>query len=161
MAASFLTADLYDAHPDGCASCETQFKQYGGRRTFFGKIRTVKCLDDNVLLRGTLETPSSQEVLIVDGSGYLGSALMGDVIAALGAQNGWVGIIIFGAVRDARALEEIEFGVKALGSNPKKSSKNGKGSLDIDVSFGGVTFVPGHWVYSDDDGILISSEILL
>lgn len=120
----------------------------------------MKCIDDNVLLRRTLDSTADGGILIVDGSGYLGSALMGDVIAAMGAKNGWVGVVILGAIRDARALAGMDFGVKALGSNPKKSSKNGTGSVDIPVSFGGVTFTPGQWVYSDDDGILVSATNL-
>ena len=160
MSQSFQTADLYDSFGHSCSSCETQFKQYGGRRVFSGKIRTVKCIDDNVLLRRTLDSTADGGILIVDGSGYLGSALMGDVIAAMGAKNGWVGVVILGAIRDARALAGMDFGVKALGSNPKKSSKNGTGSVDIPVSFGGVTFTPGQWVYSDDDGILVSATNL-
>ena len=117
-------------------------------------------MDDNALLRRTLDTGSDGEVLIVDGSGFLGSALMGDMIAGLGAKNGWSGVVMLAAIRDARALAELDFGVKALGTNPKKSSKNGTGAVDIPVSFGGVTFIPGHWIYSDDDGILVSAKNL-
>lgn len=107
-----------------------------------------------------LETPSDGEVLVVDGSGDLGSALIGDMMAGLGAKNGWSGVVILGAVRDTSALAQMDFGVKALGSNPKRSAKNGTGRTDAPVSFGGVTFAPGHWIYSDDDGILVSSEKL-
>jgi regulator of ribonuclease activity A len=160
MSQFFLTADLYDSFGDSCSSCDVQFRQYGGRRVFSGRIRTVKCIDDNVLLRRTLDTGSDGEVLIVDGSGFLGSALMGDMIAGLGAKNGWSGVVMLAAIRDARALADIDFGVKALGTNPKKSSKNGTGAVDIPVSFGGVTFTPGHWIYSDDDGILVSAKNL-
>jgi regulator of ribonuclease activity A len=157
----FSTADLYDDFADRCCSCETQFRQYGGRREFSGQIRTIKCLDDNTLLRQMLETHSDGEVLVVDGSGSLGSALIGDVIAALGAKAGWSGVIIFGAIRDVRALSGVDFGVKALGSNPKKSAKRGAGQTDVVVSFGGISFTPGDWLYSDDDGILVSSEKLI
>ena len=156
----FSTADLYDAFRDRCSSCDTQFRQYGGRREFAGRVRSVKCIDDNVLLRRMLETHSDGEVLVVDGSSYLGSALMGDVIAGLGADRGWSGVVIFGAIRDTRALAKLDFGVKALGSNPKKSAKHGAGYVDVVVSFGGVSFTPGDWIYSDDDGILVSSEKL-
>ncbi|HVB34172.1 MAG TPA: ribonuclease E activity regulator RraA [Patescibacteria group bacterium] len=161
MSQAFLTADLYDSFGDLCGSCETQFRQYGGRRAFSGRIRTVKCVDDNVLLRRMLEGAADGDVLIVDGAGFLGSALIGDGIAGLGVKNGWSGAVIYGAVRDSRALAEMDFGLKALGSNPKKSSKNGSGSVNTPVSFGGITFIPGHWVYSDDDGILVSAKKLL
>jgi regulator of ribonuclease activity A len=157
----FSTADLYDAHGEACRSCPTQFRQFGGRRQFCGQIRTVQCRDDNVLVRRTLEGRAEGEVLVVDGGGSLASALMGDIIADLGAKNGWSGVIIFGAVRDSVALGKIDLGIKALGTNPRKSAKTGAGATGGEVSFGGVAFVPGHWVYSDDDGILVSRDRLL
>lgn|SRR5487761_334681 len=160
MEGPFSTSDLYDAFVKQCSSCETQFKQYGGRRQFFGRIRTVKCLDDNALIRRVLEKPSDREVLVVDGGAYLGSALMGDMIAAIGATNGWSGAVILGAIRDVCALAKMDFGVKALGSNPKKSGKTGAGTTDEAVSFGGGIFTPGRWLYSDDDGIIVSSDKL-
>jgi len=156
----FSTSDLFDAFGDSCQSCETQFKQYGRCTVFSGKIRIVKCIGDNVLLRRMLETASEGEVLVVDGAGYLGSALMGSTLAELGLKNGWSGAIIFGAVRDVNALLTLGFGIKALGSNPKKSEKYGAGQVDVIASFGGATFVPGQWIYSDDDGVLVSARQL-
>ena len=161
MSQTFSTCDLYDSFEHSCDSCETQFKQYGGRRIFSGRIRTVKCVGDNVLVRRTLESATSGDVLIVDGAGFLGSALMGDVIAGLGAKSGWAGVVINGAIRDSVALSKMDFGVKALGSNPKKSYKQGSGFVDIPVSFGGVNFTPGDWVYCDNDGILVSPKKLV
>jgi len=99
-------------------------------------------------------------VLVVDGGGSFASALIGDIIAGLGHQNNWSGIIIHGAVRDTVALSKIDFGVKALGSNPRKSMKNGVGELDVAVSFGGISVRPGNWVYSDEDGIVVAEREL-
>lgn len=161
MNQTFSTCDLYDAFEKSCRSCHTQFRQFGGRRVFSGKIRTVKCVGDNVLVRKTLGEASDGGILVVDGAGFLGSALMGDAMAGLGAGNGWAGVIIYGAIRDSRALSAMDFGVKALGSNPQKSFKQGSGAVDTPVSFGGVTFAPGDWVYSDDDGILVSPKQLI
>jgi regulator of ribonuclease activity A len=160
MSGAFSTADLYDAYGERCQSCQTQFKQYGGRRVFSGPIQTVESVGDNVLLRKMLGQRSSGDVLVVDGAAYLGGALVGDVIARLGMESGWSGVVIYGAIRDANAIGELNFGVKALGTNPKKSGKNGVGRVNVQVSFGSVTFTPGHWIYSDDDGILISAEKL-
>jgi regulator of ribonuclease activity A len=120
----------------------------------------VKCLGDNVLLRRVLETKSEGDALVVDGSGYLGSALMGSTLAELGLKNRWVGAVIFGAIRDVNALLTLSFGIKALGSNPRKSEKHGAGQVDVVVSFGGATFAPGQWIYSDDDGVLVSTRQL-
>ena len=150
------TADLFDAHGDRCQSCPVQFRQYGGRRFFFGPIRTVQCLNDNVRVRHLLETKTEGGVLVVDGGDSLASALLGDIMAELGRKNGWAGVILFGAIRDAAVLATIDFGVKALGSNPQKSRKEGTGSTDVVIRRGGLVFTPGDWVYSDDDGILVS-----
>lgn len=160
MDASVSTADLYDDFGVRCASCAMQFKQYGGKHEFCGRIRTVRCLGDNILLRKSFETAVHGDVLVVDGAGYLGSALMGDRIASIGLANGWSGIIIHGAVRDASALRKLPFGVKAMGTNPQRSAQDGAGEVDVVLSFGGITFTPGHWLYSDDDGILVSAERL-
>ncbi len=158
---AFQTADLYDDFGDRCTSCDTQFRQYGNQTHFFGRIRTVKCYDDNVLLRQMLETPSKGDVIVVDGAAFSGSALVGDQIAGLALKNGWTGIVIFGVVRDSIALQSLDLGVKALGTNPKKSGKRGIGETDVPVTFGNATFRPGAWIYSDPDGILVSNENLL
>ena len=65
--------------------------------------------------------------MVVDGAGYLGSALIGDHMAALAINHGWAGIVIFGALRDSDMLSGMKIGVKALGTNPKKSGKHGVG----------------------------------
>jgi regulator of ribonuclease activity A len=143
---------------DRCRCCTTQFRQFGGKRIFAGRIRTVLCDRDNLLVRRALEMKTTGEVLVVDGGGRLTSALLGDNLAALGLRNGWAGIVINGAVRDTPALAEINFGVKALGSNPRKSGKTGAGKRDVIVTFGGVNFVPNEWLLSDDDGIVVAAE---
>ncbi len=150
----FRTADVVDAHGELFQSCELQFRQYGGRRHFQGEIRTVKCYEDNVLVKRLLSEPGKGQVLVVDGAGSLRVALVGDVIAGLAQGNGWEGIVIRGAVRDVEALARLDIGIKALGSNPCKSGKTGAGLVDLPVTFGGVVFRPGSWLYSDDDGIL-------
>jgi regulator of ribonuclease activity A len=158
MSQAFATADLCDLHEARLRSCSLQFRQFGALTRFCGAIRTVKCYDDNILMRRTLETLGEGRVLVVDGAGYLGSALIGDQIALLAQQNGWAGVVIHGAVRDVVALAGIELGVKALGSNPRKSGKAGIGQMDVPVVLGGVTFHPGEWIYSDEDGLLVAAE---
>ena len=158
---TFQTADLWDDFGDLCHSCDTQFQQFGAQTSFLGRIRTVKCYDDNVVVRRALETPSDGEVMVVDAAGFLGSAIIGDQMAALAIQNGWAGIVIFGVLRDSVALSGMEIGIKALGTNPRKSGKKGVGEPDVPVRFGNVTFCPGEWIYSDHDGILVSNENLV
>lgn len=156
----FLTADLMDDFGDLCHSCSTQFRSFGTAR-FFGPIRTILCYDDNVLLKQLLSTPGTGSVAVVDGAGFLGSALLGDQMAELALNNHWSGVIIHGAVRDTVALSRLSIGVKALGTNPRKSGKQGIGFVDVPVAFGGVTFTPAQWLYADDDGILVSQNPLL
>ena len=149
------TADLYDEHGDALESCDTQFRQFGAVTRFSGPAVTVRCHEDNALLKSVLSEPGEGRVLVVDGAGSLHTALMGDLIAGLGVTNGWSGAIINGAVRDVVTLRTLELGIKALGSNPRKSTKTGAGERDVTVSFGGATFVPGALVFSDDDGVVV------
>lgn len=149
------TADLVDEHGDAIQSCDTQLLQYGGRREFSGPIRTVRCHEDNALVKATLTTPGEGAVLVVDGSGSLHTALIGDVIANLALKNGWSGVVVNGAVRDVVGLMLLEIGIKALGTNPRRSSKTGAGEVDVPVTFGGVTFRPRARLFSDDDGVVV------
>ncbi|MBL5973945.1 MAG: RraA family protein [Candidatus Leucobacter sulfamidivorax] len=149
------TADLYDERGDELQSVSTQFQSIGGRARFSGPVRTVRCHRDNALLKSILGTPGDGAVLVVDGGGALESALVGDIIAQLGADNGWAGVIVNGAIRDRVAIAGLPIGLKALGSNPAKSSKTGAGEADVPVSFGGVVFRPGAMLWSDEDGILV------
>lgn len=154
------TADLIDAHGDSLQSCEVQFRQYGARRAFHGPVRTIRCVDDNALIKRCLAEPGRGAVLVVDGDGSLRTALMGDALGATALAHGWAGIIIHGAVRDTVALARLDLGIKALGSNPRKSRKAATGDIDAVIAFGNATFTPGAWVYSDDDGIVVSATEL-
>jgi regulator of ribonuclease activity A len=149
------TADLYDERGDELASVSLQFQSLGGRTHFSGPIRTVRCFQDNALVKSTLATPGNGNVLVVDGGGSLGTALMGDMIAESAVANGWAGVVIHGAIRDREAIAQLELGVKALGSNPRKSAKAGAGEVDVDVVVDGVIFRPGAMVWCDPDGILV------
>jgi len=150
-----LTADLYDERGDALDALSIQLQDVGGRTAFDGPVRTIRCHRDNALVKATLATPGDGAVLVVDGGGSLESALVGDQIAASALRNGWAGIIVFGAIRDRVAIGEMPIGVKALGSNPRKSAKDGVGDVDVPVRIGGVTFTPGAHVWADADGVLV------
>lgn len=149
------TADLYDKHGEHLASVSLQFQDLGGNLRFTGPIRTIRCIEDNGLVKSTLNSPGNGAVLVVDGGGSLNTALMGDMIAEAAVANGWAGVVLNGAVRDRAALARLPLGVKALGSNPRKSAKESAGEVDVTVTFGGVAFRPGAVLYADDDGILV------
>jgi len=154
------TTDLYDDFEGNCQTCSTQFRDYGARKRFHGPLRTVKCLEDNVLFRQLLDEPGNGAVIVVDGNGSTARALMGDMLAAKASANGWAGVIINGAIRDSAELAAIDIGVKALGVNPAKSDKQGDGHTDVPVEFGGARFSPGDWVYCDEDGVLVAPRKL-
>jgi len=158
---SVRTADLVDAFAERLQSCETQFRSFGGRATFAGPIRTIATLQDNALVKEVLSTPGAGAVLVIDGGGSLRCALVGDLIAGLAVANGWSGLVINAAVRDVAALRELPIGIKAVGSNPFRSAKRRIGAVDVPVSFGGVLFATGAYLYSDEDGIVVSDTPLV
>ena len=155
---TFTTADLYDKYGDDLKVALPIFKDYGAKRIFHGPISTVKAYEDNSLVRTALEEPGEDRILIVDGDESLRCAMLGDMLAKLGMENGWSGIIVFGCIRDADVITTIDIGVKALNTNPRKSLKRGLGDRDIPVSFAGITFNVGEYVYADTDGVIVSEK---
>ena len=133
----------------------TQFHQFGARSSFEGEIVTISSPGDNGLLKETLGTDGRGKVAVVDGGGWIDVALFGDHMAATAVENGWEGVVIFGAVRDVSELAKIAIGVKALGRIPRRGTSVRSGVRDAPISFGGVTFPPGAHLVSDDDGIVV------
>jgi len=154
------TSDLSDSNPQFVNVVEPLFNNYGGRKSFHGEIVTVKCFEDNSLVKQTAETDGKGKVMVVDGGGSLRRALLGDLIAKDAENNGWEGFVIYGCIRDVDILQKIDLGVKALNTIPLKTEKKGVGDLNVPVSFGGVTFRPGEFIYADNNGILVSSVSL-
>ena len=155
---SFTTADLYDQHEGKVQVALPLFRDYGGRKVFGGRIATVRVFEDNSLVRTALSEQGQGKALVIDGGESLRCALVGDLLAQLGKDNGWEGIIVSGCIRDSSVIAGIDIGVKALGTNPRKSVKKGIGDRDVPVTFAGVTFNPGDYVYADTDGILVSAS---
>ena len=157
---NFSTADLCDAHEGLVRVVEPMFSSFGGRAAFFGEIATLKVFEDNSLVRSALETSGDGRVLVIDGGGSLRRALVGDQLAALAAQNGWAGLVVYGCIRDSRAIGEMNIGMLAMDTHPMKTVKKNVGESDVPVSFGGVTFTPGEWLYADEDGVILSAHAL-
>ena len=149
------TADLVDLHGDAAAVCELALRSFGGRAAFEGPVSTVRCFEDNVLLKGRVAEPGEGRVLVVDGGGSMRIALLGDMVATLAMEHGWSGLVINGCVRDVAALRDLDLGIAALGSNPRPSAKVGAGEVDVPVTFGGVAFRPGDLVACDEDGVVV------
>ena len=155
---TFTTADLYDQHEGKVQVALPLFRDYGGRKAFCGEIATVKVFEDNSLVRAALEERVQDKVLVIDGGASLRCALVGDMLAQLGKNNGWQGIIVSGCIRDSTVINTIDIGVKALGTSPRKSVKKGAGERDVPVTLAGITLRPGEYVYADADGILVSAH---
>ncbi len=158
MTAQFKTTDLYDDYLEELQVAAPIFRDFGGRTSFCGQIVTMKTFEDNSCLKAAFETDGKGKVLVVDSAGSLRCAMMGNVMAALGASNGWEGVIINGCIRDSADVGRVDFGAKALATIPRKTVKRQQGVMDIPVHFADVTFTPGEYVYADEDGIVLSKQ---
>ena len=153
---SFATADLYDEYEENLQIATPMFNDYGGNKQFSGPASTVKVFEDNSLVRAALEEPGQGKVLVVEGGASLRCALLGDMLAELGVKNNWVGVIVYGCIRDSAMIAKMNIGVKALNTNPRKSVKKGAGDRDVSVTFADVTINPGDYIYADEDGVVVS-----
>ncbi len=154
------TADLCDDYIDQLQVAEPLLRSFGGRAAFHGEIATVTVYEDNVLVRRTLEQPGNGGVLVVDGAASVRCALLGDKLAAMAARNGWSGVVINGCIRDVDDIADIDLGVMAVATVPRKSAKNGDGRQGESLRFAGVTFRPGDMLYADHDGIVLAENPL-
>lgn len=157
---SLRTTDLCDAYEDQVSVVEPMFQSFGGKPLFSGEISTIKCHEDNTPVRAAVQEEGRGRVLVVDGGGSRRCALLGDLLAAHAVKNGWAGVVVYGSIRDAAEMATMDLGVLALGTHPRRSVKREEGQRDIPVSFGGVTFVPGHFLYADEDGVIVSEKAL-
>ena len=157
---NFSVPDICDEYLPQLQVLEPLFSPYGGRLKFCGEIVTIKCFEDNSLVKQNLATDGTGKVMVVDGGGSLQCALLGDMLGAMAAKNGWQGLVINGCVRDVEILKTIDIGVSALNSYPKKSEKLGIGELNSPIHFAGVNFEPGHYIYADENGMVVAGEKL-
>lgn len=154
-----ITPDICDAHPE-VRVLDPIFVNFGGLEAFCGPIRTVKCFEDNSLVKQAVGEAGDGAVLVVDAGGSQRCAMLGDMLAEQALENGWAGVVMYGCVRDVDVLAETGLGVQALGAHPRKSEKRGEGQRDIPVTFAGVTMAPGQWLYADNNGILVAEARL-
>lgn len=159
---TFKTADLLDDNEDKALQVvQPGFLSYGGNKRFSGPISTIKTFEDNSLVREAVAEAGNGRVLVIDSGGSTRCAMLGDMLAAKAMNNGWSGVVIYGLIRDSADINEMALGVKALGTIPIKSVKRGAGYRDETVHFHDADFVPGHYLYSDEDGIILSADTLL
>jgi len=157
---NWTTADLCDAHGEAVQVLGLAWRDYGGRAKFCGPIATVAAWEDNSLVRTALEGAGEGRVLVVDGGGSLRCAMIGDQLGAMAVRNGWAGVVVHGAIRDAAELATLPLGLKALGTNPRKSQKLGAGQQEVTVRIGAAAFGPGSYLYGDEDGVIVAARRL-
>ena len=155
----FSTCDLCDAHPGDAGQAlrvlPPVFKNFGGHTTFCGPVATVKCFEDNSLVRQAVNSPGNGCVLVVDGGASLRHALLGGNLGAAAAKNGWAGIVIDGCVRDVSELKSCALGIRALAAIPLATVKRGEGLAGVAVQIQGQWVRPGEWLYADEDGMVV------
>lgn len=154
------TCDLCDLHPGRVRVLELPLRDYGGRLAFDGRVSTIKAYEDNSLVREAVAEDGRGRVLVIDGGGSMRRAMLGDLLAAKALENGWAGVLVFGAIRDSGAIGAMALGVKALGTHPRKTDKLGQGLRDVPVEFGGLLIHPGDWLCADQDGVVLADEEL-
>lgn len=156
---TIITPDICDAFPD-VQVLEPIFASFGGVDAFHGPVRTIKCFEDNSLVKQAVAEPGNGAVLVVDAGGSPRCAMLGDMLAEQAVENGWAGVVMYGCVRDVDILATLPLGVQALGCHPRKSEKRGEGQRDVAISFASVTITSGSWLYADNNGILIADREL-
>lgn len=161
MADINLTADICDKFDRQVKILASIFTNYGGTTIFEGEVVTLKTFNDNSLVREILNEKGNGKVLVIDGAASMDCSLLGGNLALLASKNNWAGAVINGCVRDLLELVSIDFGVKAIGTNPKKSIKAGIGEKNVEVCVGGVDISPGQYLYSDPDGIVMIPSSLV
>jgi regulator of ribonuclease activity A len=154
------TSDISDQLHPNVQYVEPTYNCYGAKMDFFGPIYTIKCFEDNSLVREVLDTDGQGRVLVVDAGGSKRCAMLGDQLAAKAVKNNWSGVIIYGLIRDSEMINEMPIGVRALGTHPLKSIKKGLGETGLTLCFSGVNFIPGDYLYADQDGIIVVKELV-
>lgn len=158
---TFSTPDLSDDHADIVRVLDSIFNNYGRQKSFYGEVVTVKCFEDNSLVKEQAAKDGKGKVMVVDGGGSLRKALLGDMIAENAMNNRWAGLVINGCIRDVDILAQLNLGIKALNTTPLKTEKRGIGDLNIPVTFAGQTIRPGEFIYADNNGIVVSAKKLI
>lgn len=154
------TSELCDLYAEQVDVVEPIFSSFGGVSHFYGKVTTVKCFESNGLIAEVLGENGEGRVLVVDGGGAVRRGLIDAELAQLAVDNGWEGIIVYGAVRQIQQLENLDIGIHALAPIPVSADESNAGESDIPVNFGGVTFFPEDYIYADLTGIILSQEPL-
>lgn len=160
MSHGISTPDLSDDHAESVVAIQLPFINYGAVKQFCGPAVTIKCFEDNSLVKALVGEAGEGRVVVVDGAGSLRHALLGDMLAEKASENGWAGLVINGAIRDVDQIGDTAIGVQALGTTPLKTEKLGQGQQGVALEIGGARIRPGDWIYADNNGVLVSEREL-
>jgi len=158
---TFKTADLCDANSGKVQIVQPGLGDFGGRARFYGEMVTIRAHGDFSQVREQVKSPGLDRVLVVDNDAAPGGAMLGDLLAAAALDNGWRGVVVNGCIRDAADIADMDLGVKALARVPARGNNNGNGEVNVDLAFLGAVFRPGEYLYSDEDGIILSAVKLI
>jgi regulator of ribonuclease activity A len=158
---TFKTADLCDAHEGAVQVVHPGLFNFGGRSRFHGEIVTIRAMGDFSRVRDQVRSAGTGKVLVIDNDASMQVAMLGDLLAAAAQENGWQGVVVNGCIRDSADIIGMDIGVKALASVPARGGRADLGDLNVELNFLGAVFRPGEFLYSDEDGILLSAQALL
>ena len=165
MPLPFATCDLCDVHKNDASGhfkiLPPVFRSFGALRKFCGPVSTLRCFEDNALLKAALDSPGAGRVMVVDGGASMRRALLGGNLGAAAAHNGWAGVVIDGCVRDSAELAVLSLGILALAAIPMPPEKRGQGERDVPVRLQGLWIQPGDWLFADEDGVVVGAAELL
>jgi len=154
----FFTADICDQYPDRVYVLDNEFKNYGAKDKICGEVVTVR-LDRNnsELIKVLKDEDGSGKIVVVDVENEY-FAVVGENLMKFAYNNNYEGIIVNGYIRDTFQIKDIPVALFARGTCSRKYIPITKGERGVDISFCGVNFKEGDYVYADMDGIILSKE---
>jgi RraA family protein len=124
-------------------------------RPMSGPALTVRTRPgDNLMIHKALQMAAPGDIIVVDAGGDLSNAVIGDLLVGVAVQRGLGGLVINGAIRDARAVREGDFPIFAAGVTHRGSYKDGPGEINVPIAIDGMVIEPGDLIIGDDDGVL-------
>lgn len=121
-----------------------------------GPAYTVRVHTADILMVAlALKQCPKDHVLVIDGQGELNTALWGELTTYSAYGKGLAGIVIDGAIRDARKISKHKLPVFARAVVPNGGGTEYLGEINGTVCCGGQVVRPGDWVVGDHDGIVV------
>jgi len=110
---------------------------------------------DVVGVMGALAEARAGDVVVVANDGYLGTAVLGDLVAGMMKNKGVAAFVTEGLARDKAGILATGLPVFCAGVVPTSPAANGPGTVGTPVTCGGVHVRPGDIVVGDADGVVV------